>query len=82
MYASQGQRYGRYKKLGDAYKEALGLGWKPDKDNEGVFVGYVTVETDDGAVTYEQRLMAQELNGEWFLRVIMERLAEVSDGKR
>lgn len=72
MYASQGQRYGRYKKLGDAYKEALGLGWKPDKDNEGVFVGYVTVETDDGAVTYEQRLMAQELNGEWFLRVIDE----------
>jgi len=67
-----GQRYGRYKKLSDAYKEALGLGWLPDPDNEGVFVGYVTVETDEGFVQYEQRLMAQELMGEWFLRVIDE----------
>jgi len=69
----KGQRYGQYSSLRDAYREALAQGWIPDPEQEGVFTGRITLETEEGTFSREQRLMAQELRDQWFFRVVYEK---------
>jgi len=72
--ALKGGRYGTFRSQSAAYRAALDQGWVPDPDDEGIFTGRVTLETEEeGTFTLEQRLIAQEIGGEWYLRVIGEK---------